>query len=383
MPLSEGFTTVTARCLCNSNTFTTEVPSSSLPLKAWVCHCTSCRHLTGGLHFGGALWPDKALDLSSLKSYSFTPNFNFLACANCGSQMFCQGSSPGLPLVVSTSCLDNNPGIVTYACHQFVWDTVDGGASMWVHPSTSGGRLKRWKDKREQSDELGVAWPYEEAGNKQIHIAKSDTLASPDLTPLRCHCNGVNLFLRSGTRLAELDKPSSSHAVSAKRLEDLGIEPGTGRYITVMDTCDSCRLNVSADISYWASAPISHIVYGGGAQAESLFDTASDLREAIAKSDPRLGTLSRYSSSPGVDRYSCSKCSASFFATNENASSSEVITIAVGVMDHPDGARAEGLLSWDYSRMDFLEDGDGGWREALYHETLGEAKAWRQNLGLG
>lgn len=42
------------------------------------------------------------------------------------------------------------------------------------------------------------------------------------------------------------------------------------------------------------------------------------------------------------------------------------VDIAAGLLEHPSGARAKGLLSWHYGgRASWMEDVAGGWRESF------------------
>ena len=84
-----------------------------------------------------------------------------------------------------------------------------------------------------------------------------------------------------------------------------------------------------------------------------LTDITLDLEGTVPLSLP-FGTLKEYQSSPEVIRYHCNTCSASaFYRSDEH---SNLIRVAVGLMDAPDGARAESWLEWMTSRLD--RDGD-------------------------
>ena len=81
-------TIITARCLCRANDFSIAVPSSELPLEGSICHCDSCRHLTGCLFFAAAKWPYTLPQSPHLKSFSFSDSLNTYFCDICGTQMF-------------------------------------------------------------------------------------------------------------------------------------------------------------------------------------------------------------------------------------------------------------------------------------------------------
>jgi hypothetical protein len=139
-------------------------------------------------------------------------------------------------------------------------------------------------------------------------------------------------------------------------------------------------MGVSCDITCWAVVPLACITTEADASVDTPFRTLDNFLDAFAKKDARLGTLTRYNSSPGVHRYFCSVCSASIFVTHGKASDPGTIDVAVGVLHHPDGARAEGLLAWKYSEIDFAADGAGGWREELNRQALEEVQRWRSDV---
>jgi hypothetical protein len=67
-----------------------------------------------------------------------------------------------------------------------------------------------------------------------------------------------------------------------------------------------------------------------------------------------FGTLKAYQSSHDVTRYHCGTCGASvFFTTDERT---DLVDVAVGVLDAPEGSRAESWLEWRMNRLSFRED---------------------------
>lgn len=67
-----------------------------------------------------------------------------------------------------------------------------------------------------------------------------------------------------------------------------------------------------------------------------------------------FGTLKAYRSSEKVTRYHCARCGASVFFTSEERS--DLVDISVGILDAPEGARAESWLDWRMDRLSFRED---------------------------
>lgn len=128
--------TLKAHCLCKANVFTTEVPKSKLPLPASICHCDSCRYLTGALYTSQTCWPEPRadVDVSKLKVYQFSRNSDLLFCPTCSTPMFWVFSQdPSRPLKVLTGVLNNAAlDLIKFVYHGFVNDTLDGGASVWL-----------------------------------------------------------------------------------------------------------------------------------------------------------------------------------------------------------------------------------------------------------
>jgi hypothetical protein len=84
-----------------------------------------------------------------------------------------------------------------------------------------------------------------------------------------------------------------------------------------------------------------------------------------------------FSSSPSVQRYFCSTCSATVFYTTEERP--QCVDIAIGVLDAYDGARADSFLAWLYgTRIAFRKDEEGGWGERLFDEVESSAEKYRK-----
>ncbi|KDN65624.1 putative DUF636 domain-containing protein [Colletotrichum sublineola] len=359
--------TIKAHCLCNAYSFSASVAKSALPLKAACCHCTSCRRLTGSLYSTCAQWPNLSEDLSGLKKYSYSKHIDVFSCGTCSTKLFCRVSTLGSAVYVVTGALENTPGLVKYSVHLFVGDTIDGGASAWLPRSENGEPVMRWKQAR-GSQKLPLDWPTPKA----IPVSPSTLEASPAATPFHCHCKSVRLLLRGAADLqADPARDSTSTCIS----------PETLKFKASLDSCDSCRLTYGSDVSTWAFAPLTHIRFAysnePAVELSEFPQTVALLKQAVltaGKKDPRLGTLAVYSSSPDVDRYFCSTCFANvFYAVHDRE---DMVDIAVGLLDHPDGARAEGLLAWSYGKVGWEADVAGGWREELVASVKTLSKEW-------
>ncbi|ORY01731.1 Mss4-like protein [Clohesyomyces aquaticus] len=334
--------TITAQCLCKAHTFTTKVPSSSLPLRATACHCDSCRHVSGAMYCTDIPWPEPRADVdtSALKKYTFSSRINDLFCGTCSTRMFFEDAQEPHDLGVLTGALTNQPGdIVKIEKHIFVGDTMDGGATMWMRKS-------------------GIE-AFEETSREES-------------LPIRCKCKGINFLLNRGN-------------YDNKKAEDLPwfVDPKTHKLLGGFCPCDSCRLFGSADVFNWTYAELENIYYGAGVADEGrpFPKNTAGLKAAVDAKDPSVGTLAYYASSPDVQRYFCGDCAASiFYAVDDRP---DIVDVAIGVLEASDGARAEGFLSWGYGGMSghYTNDAKGGWREGFLKLVDEECDEWRNKRG--
>ncbi|KAI0201642.1 hypothetical protein F4808DRAFT_107968 [Astrocystis sublimbata] len=378
----DGLFELKAHCLCQTHRFTSQVPRSSIPLEAVYCHCTSCRHVTGSLYSTYVIWRGDVSEIKSrsrsqpqsrcLKRYKFSERLAILFCGVCSTTMFWEkrvddddhggngDGGDGVIYGVFTGVLANVDisGLVRISDHVFLDDTVDGGAVPWLCDSNhnSSDRPPRlWRGQRHQSEELPV-----ELHNMTLDESAPAPDASEDSTPqteipIRCHCGGVNLILRPSI---------ADFAAAAARGDELPwfVDPASHKSRASFDACDSCRLWSGSDIYYWTFVLLRHLSFPDTHSPTSqtlypceIFPSSSlALKDAVSaipeKRDPRWGTLTFYESSPDVQRYSCSRCSACvFYAVDDRP---EMVDLAIGLLDtnagQGDRVRAEDLLAWEY-----------------------------------
>ena len=358
MDASSKTVEITAQCLCKAHTFSTRVSESSLPLESTACHCNSCRHATGSLCLVSAIWPQpkENVDIGGLKSYQFSANVTTRFCGTCSTPMFYE--TPGSPseLGVFTGALRNiDADLVRITQHIFVGDTLDGGASVWLRkPNPDGKEIPRY---REYSEE--IPWSLPEA---PAHSSGSDAEEITESLPVSCHCKGVQLLFHQGT-------------YASKKREELPwhIDPRNNKHTATFDACNSCRLQFGTDIVYWTYGELVTISQRDGG---AFPRTATELKAAVDAGDAAIGTLTYYRSSPDVQRYSCKVCSASvFYACDDRP---DMVDVGIGLLESPDGARAEKYLSWSFgSPLGYIEDTNGGWREGLAKRVQAEAEEFR------
>ncbi|KAI3324394.1 Mss4-like protein [Xylariaceae sp. AK1471] len=391
MTVNEEALELTAQCLCQAHHFTSSVPRSSLPLKATYCHCTSCRHVTGALYSNNVPWhgDSETIRASSLQRYVFSERLTILFCGTCSSTMFFEKraaeegeGTDGISYGVLTGVLANVniPNLVKIMDHIFVGDTLDGGATPWLcHVNSDGTRPRLWKGRKEQSEELMTAtWPtVEDCTGK----GKAAAAADSEEFPVRCHCGGVDLVLR---------RPIADFAAKKRSELPWFVDPVTNKALAAFDPCDTCRLSAGVDIFNWTFTLLRHLAFprldpNTNTRKQPGFPESSiELKNVISTTtqnrDPRWGTLAFYESSPDVQRYFCSRCSACvFYAADDRP---EMVNVAIGLLDSQNGARAEGLLSWAFGgKMVWREDVVGGWREEFVESVEAAAERWRIERG--
>ncbi|KAJ8114461.1 hypothetical protein OPT61_g3658 [Boeremia exigua] len=360
---------LTSHCLCKAHTFKTQVPKSKLPLPAPICHCWSCRHVTGALYTSDVRWPEPRanVDVSNLNAFSFSPRVNLLFCPTCSTPMFWEMlGEPGHPLGIFTGTLTNDEvAPFRFIEQSFVADTIDGGASVWLQRANGDGpECKRFKLEASDNapeDALSGDWP---PADELTGFEKK----TGDSIPIRCKCKGVDLVLKRG-----------DYSDVAKENLPWNVDPNTHKLSTVFCGCDSCRLQGGIDMWYWTFIAMKHL---SAAQGDVPFPASKhELKAAIDRKDPVVGSLAYFASATraGVLRFFCSTCSATVFFGQDDRP--EILDVAVGLFDAPEGARAEGFLSWSFGEVDFKEDADGGWRAQHFDAVEKEAERWRVARG--
>ncbi|KAH7382416.1 Mss4-like protein [Phaeosphaeria sp. MPI-PUGE-AT-0046c] len=366
MATTDDNITLTAHCLCRANKYEATVSKSKLPLHAYICHCDSCRHVTGALHSACLRWPVPRADVnvSALKVYQHFTKINLLFCPTCSTPMFfADREDTNRLLGVFPGILSNNGvDLVKFGNQVYVFDTQDGGAAVWLRHNADGSAIVSFKhdDEPDVTNEVPPEWPPS-AQLTGYSPRKEETI------PIRCKCEGVDLRLHAGdySKFQDHELP-------------FNIDPKTHKLLAGFCGCDSCRLQSGIDVFNWAFAEMKYISIAN--DDKSFPTTATELKNMVDAKDPALGTLKYYSSREDVDRYFCSNCSACvFYAVTSRP---EHLDIAVGVLRASDGARAEGFLSWPYgARISYREDGDGGWREKLFDNVEKAAEEYRVARG--
>src|SRR4051794_6547355 len=188
--------TLKFRCRCNLASYTLSIPSVSLPLGSAICHCSSCRHVTGQLAGSFvAVPPQVELDVSHLTRYASSEWYTRYFCPRCGADV---ANYAGDTWRLCTGLLDKEVFAKGWLERKqiFVEGTGDGGMSVWL-PDLE----KMIGGAEGMPPEKGTYFVLEETdGSSKGARGEEKVFAS-------CHCRGVQFML---TRPEDGD-PSPGH----------------------------------------------------------------------------------------------------------------------------------------------------------------------------
>ena len=338
--------TVKASCLCGKASYDLTLPASEFPLQSMWCHCGSCRHKTGTLSqkicgVPDSFQPQKEL-FEELTPYEFSERLTEYFCKTCGALMLTHAkrgaySSRGAHWDVMSGTLEKAEGVFELTAHEYVADTIDGGFSDFL-PAIKGKQLERWPGRPNQGEQLPLYWQSPDR----------PTLTPDPADKLHCHCKcgGVEFWIarpseRSKKALGpwpDLIIPHHSTEPRPDHSEWWLRDNGT-KFLAGNCACNSCRLDTGMEFQSWCFIPTIDISLDKGGKEQYKIP---------------FGTLKAYQSSPDVTRYHCGVCGASAFFTCEDRT--DLVDIAVGLLDAPEGARAESWLEWRMNRLSFRED---------------------------
>lgn len=347
LTMSNATRTLNASCLCGVADHQITVPSSAFPLPLSLCHCDSCRRMTGTLALTIISLPDEyeptQETLDKMVPFKFSKRLIEYHCKTCGTQMLAHcwrdgdDHSKGSQWDASSGTLDKIEGLVQVTGHEFIADTLDGGFADFL-TSYTGKPLPRWPHQPGRGEEIPLRWEHPD--RPKLEPTPADRLHA------HCKCGGVEFWIA---------RPSERSKYAPSKWPDLLIPYHTGRrgtegeswwlresgkkYLGGVCSCNSCRLDTGMEWVEWAFVP--------------AVDISLD-REGNVPFSRDFGTLKRYRSSENAIRYHCSTCGATVFFFGEDRP--HVIDVAVGLLDASEGARAESWLEFWCGRLSFRED---------------------------
>jgi hypothetical protein len=367
---------IKATCLCGDAAHSITLPSDAFPLPTYFCTCNSCRHLTGTLFLSTAFLPPSYQPSSSLldklTSFKFSDRITQYFCKRCGSTMLCHCLPKANSMYntgswdVMTGTLEAFDSILDVKGYEYIHDTIDGGFSDFM-PTLNNRLLDRWSHDINTSSQSPLYWR-----NPSIPKKPFDNTASR----LQAHCKCKNITFH-------IARPSlqSTHATRAwpdllvphhspQTLNEPVKEPwhlraSNTKFLAGLCSCTSCRLASGQEITAWAFVPLVDISLDAEGKlplelshiTDTPTSTSTDNNKSVFNSK-----LQTYNSSENVTRSFCSVCGAIvFFALSEpdENPATMLLDVAVGLLDAPEGARAENWLEWCTSRLSFREDAVG------------------------
>lgn len=315
-------------CLCGGVALSVHLHPSANHSQLELCHCKSCRSVTGLMCTSYYLLQYKPA-LHQLQEYRESPQLSRFFCATCGCHIFARSGEQYL--VASGTLVAENAPPVQSIKHWKVDDTQDGGLSRFFPGPTTNVDCR-----------LNAVARGDTAVNEELSESLNTSTSSDELHA-RCHCGGIEFFL---TRPDKSSFQASSpwpdllvpyHSESAENLDNIKwwLRAGDTKYLAGTCACPSCRLSSGFPIQAWAFVPKSNIFHAGYLPLRF-----------------NQGTVQQYISSPGVYREFCGRCGATVFWHNDGRPT--LIDVSVGLLRGA-GTRALSWLDWAPDRISFSE----------------------------
>ncbi|KAI1445196.1 hypothetical protein F5Y02DRAFT_132995 [Annulohypoxylon stygium] len=376
------------------------------------CHCYACRHSSGLLYVSYApIHPPRSVN--GLVVYTDeTAHVRRYFCNTCGCHVFQreQGSfgdaaeADGLWAVatgvitgraVAEERTDREAGetdggkehpFLKFAGHVNVVGTKDGGLSPFI-TDVEGPHGQRVHGHGDESPPPSTVTKTGEG---------KDTLEA------HCHCKTVRFRITrpdASSRVPHSGFPdlmipfasSPREIVSNPQNEKWWLRPPDSanptKYLAGTCACRSCRLTSGFEVQTWAFVPRSNIFFVTPSYAKSETAEENKLIPLDFETLPK-GILRSYESSPGVLREFCPGCGATVFWHDRWRPG--IIDVSVGLLDAPEGSRAETWSDWWYGRVSFAEDATTGrvgeaahWAESVVENLAKGLKSWENGKGEG
>lgn len=365
--------TIKATCLCGDAAHSITLPSHAFPIPTYFCSCSSCRHMTGTMFLSTAFLPPSYQPSSSLldklTSFKFSDRITLYFCKRCGSTMlsFCvpkpSNTYRSASWDVMTGTLEAFDSILDPKGYEYIHDTRDGGFSDFM-PTLNNRPLDRWSHDIDTSPRLPLHWRNPSPSVESLNHATTARLSA------HCKCNTTTFHIArpslQSTRATRswpdlLIPHHSSQNPNPKNTttkEPWHLRASQRKFLAGLCSCTSCRLASGQEITAWAFVPLVDI----SLDAEGTVPLELSTVTGTGGTASTVGSLRTYKSSENVMRSFCSVCGAIvFFALSEPNQTAEemLLDVAVGLLDAPEGARAEDWLEWCTSRLSFREDAVG------------------------
>lgn len=332
--------TLKAACLCGNAKHEMKVSTSALPLQATMCHCTSCRHMTGLLCLTAAPLPSEYKPseslLERLQGYEVMENLLYYHCPHCGTKMLAQYLDNWSTFLGVLE--EGDPSVYEIATHIFVDETIDGGFSNFL-PEVHGKQIQRFA-KYTDSETLPSHWTA--PSRKMPETSPNDRLHG------YCRCRGVEFWIsRPSTRSSWAKEAYHGNAWPKGRYapesETFWLRQNGKKFRAAVCPCDSCRLAANGNsFAQWAYIP--------------TVDVSLDAEGKIPMPESLTwGTLKSCRTSERASQHFCGTCGAVVFWNTD--ARPYLKDFGVGLFDAEDGARAESWFHWRTKDLRHREDG--------------------------
>jgi hypothetical protein len=291
--------TLKAQCHCGYASYSYTLPQSAFPLKSAICHCQSCRRVSGQIFTTYAVMPvEERPDVTKLTSYASSKTLTRHFCPKCGATMI-NLEQDEWEFATGVLGVDGKPETgslngVLDRVQLWVSDTVDGGGSVWMSGDWEGKRHMYNRGSEAATDQ--VLRDMETSTKETIGNNEEDTIKA------RCHCGSIDITIA---------RPEN------------GTKYGAG-----IDACTSCRKVCGFEITCWVTLDPAKV---------SINQNGLDLETS---------KLSHYQTSTDVHRYFCTTCGATIFYLKDGKAKNPGIDLAAGLIDSATGVRAEDWLDW-------------------------------------
>jgi hypothetical protein len=240
-----------------------------------------------------------------------------------------------------TGTLKHIDGLVDFQRHIYIHDTLDGGFADML-TQVNGKRLARWSGNA-GFDEIPLY--------RNARAVPATTSSANSKIRGHCKCGGVEFWVAKPSARSALAEKVWPELPSPKDVTQTPAPPDSelwwlrdsgSKFRASLCACNSCRLASGMETTFWAYIPTVDLSLDAQGKLPFTLD---------------FGSLKKYSSSPDKHRYFCERCGATCFYDSDDRP--YVRDVAIGLLDDPDGSRAESWLGWVTDKLDFREDTDG------------------------
>jgi len=285
--------------------------------------------------------PSQAL-IKKLQPFEFSKQTTQYHCPTCGTQMMARTLEENAPdsdgkWSVATGTFEQAEGVFQIRDHEFIADTIDGGFSDFLL-TFKDKPVERWPGHYGEGEQLPPHW--RSASQPKLTPSPSDRLHA------HCKCGGINLWIARPSERSTMGRAAWPDVIIPFNSDEPHPPQGIWwlrddhkKYLAGVCACNSCRLAVGMEWVEWAFVP--------------TVDISLDAEGKVPFSR-EFGTLKHYRSSDVATRHFCDTCGATVFWDGDERP--QLIDVAVGLLNAPEGARAESWLDWRSERLSYRED---------------------------